>query len=405
MRHAHGLTAQAPRAIRGAVRAQTKTPAEVMAELNAGFTDFRARTDQRLQNVDAALADIAARGAAIGLNGGIGSRPDDPAYTETFASYFRTGQGEHELKLANAQGQRQLINAAMSEGTSSAGGYLAPTEWDRKVRQAQVATSPMRRLATVQVTTVGAYSSLWNDRVIGSGWVGETAARPETATPTLAPLTFGHGEIYANPAITQRLVDDAQLDLEAWLAAQVETEFNIQESIAFISGNGSNKPYGLLAYVTGGAAASVHPAGVLGSTTVAGATAITGDELVAFTYTLAAPYRQNATWLMNSSTAAYIAKLKDGDGAYLWRESFLIGQPATLLGRPVEIDESMPSMTSGLYPVAYGDFRAGYLINDRTGIRILRDPYTAKPYILYYTTKRVGGGVQDPTAIRLIKMA
>lgn len=405
MRHAHGLTvAPAPRAICGPLRAQT-TPAEMIQQLNAAFGDYRARNDQRFQNVDAALANLATGQAALGLNSGGSALPADPEYSQTFANYFRTGQNEADLKAANAQGQRQLINAAMSEGANSAGGYLAPTEWDRKVRQAQVATSPMRRLASVQVTTVAAFSSLWNDRAIGSGWVGETAARPETTTPALQPLTFGHGEIYANPAITQRLVDDAQLDVEAWLASQVEAEFNVQEGIAFISGNGTNKPYGLLQYVTGGAAASVHPGGVIGSTTVAGTTAVTPDELVDFSYSLTAPYRQNASWLMNSATAAKISKLKDGQGNYIWRESMIVGMPSTLLGRPVEIDENMPNMTTGNLPIAYGDFKAGYLINDRTGIRVLRDPYTSKPYILFYVTKRVGGGVQDPTAIRLVKMA
>lgn len=409
MTHARTLFASsaldaAPRAVRGPVWADASNdPKAAIAALSAAFEGFKTRYEG---NYQAAIDDINAKLAALGVNGaGLGRAPEDPQYTEIFASYFRSGQGERDLKDAQAQGRRQAIHAAMSVGTADAGGYLAPTEWDRKVREAQTAKSPMRRLASVQVTTVGAYTTLWNDGVIGSGWVGETAARPETTTPGLDPITFGHGEIYANPSTTQRLLDDADMDVEGWLATQVEKEFNAQEGIAFLSGNGTNKPYGLLAYVTGGAAAAVHPAGVIASTTVAGTTAITGDELVTFTYSLAAPYRQNASWLMNSATAANIAKLKDGDGNYLWRESFLIGQPATLLGRPVEIDENMPNMTTGAYPIVYGDFKAGYLINDRTGIRVLRDPFTNKPYVSFYSTKRVGGGVLDPNAFRLVKMA
>ncbi|MDP3675767.1 MAG: phage major capsid protein, partial [Novosphingobium sp.] len=216
---------------------------------------------------------------------------------------------------------------------------------------------------------------------------------------------FAAGEIYANPAITQRLLDDAHFNIEQWLADQLEAEFNKQETIAFISGDGTNKPRGLLTYVTGGASETTHPGGVLTVETAASATAVAADELVTLMYNLAAPYRQNATWLMNSVTGGEIARLKDANGAYIWRESFMVGQPPTLLGRPVEFDEAMPSSAAGLIAIAFGDFKSGYLINDRIGSRILRDPYTNKPFVQFYATKRVGGGVADPNAIRLLKMA
>lgn len=392
-----------PRALVGSVRAETST-ADLLNNISAGFEDFKRRYDGQLNDVEASLNE---KLAALGLNGafGGGSRPVDPEYSAAFASYFRKGDGEDVIKAANATGQRAQIYAAMSVGTADAGGYLAPVEWDRRISQAQTATSPMRRLASVQNTTVGAYTTLWNDNSWGTGWVGETAARPATTTPTLDPVTFDAGEIYANPAITQRLLDDAAFNVEEWLSTQLEAEFNKQENIAFLSGNGTNKPRGLLTYVTGGASADLHPGGNLTVVTVASPTAITFDELIGFMYGLAAPYRQNATWVMNSTTAATLSKLKDGDDNYLWRESVIAGQPATLLGRPVEFDEGMPSATAGLTPIAFGDFRAGYLINDRTGSRILRDPFTNKPYVQFYCTKRVGGGVMDPNAIRLIKMA
>lgn len=393
-----------PRALACNPRADADIGATIR-ELTQGFSAFKANYDGQLRDVEASLMEKITAGYVNGGGGDSGFRPADPEYSAAFANYFRKGDGEDVIKAANATGDRARIQAAMSVGTADQGGYLAPTEWDRRISQAQLATSPMRRLATVQATTVGAYSTLWNNRVWGSGWVGETAARPETTSPTLSPITFGHGEIYAMPAITQRLLDDAQFNIEQWLADQIEAEFNIQEGTAFLSGNGTNKPFGLLQYVTGGAAASQHPGGVLSTTTAASATVIASDELVTFTYALASPYRQNASWLMNSATAATIAKLKDGDGNYLWRETMAIGQPATLLGRPVEIDEGMPSIATGTLPIAFGDFKAGYLINDRTGSRILRDPYTSKPYVLFYTTKRVGGGVADPNALRLLKMA
>jgi len=188
--------------------------------------------------------------------------------------------------------------------------------------------------------------------------------------------------------------------VESWLKNSVREEFNRQEGIAFIAGDGTNKPAGLLTFAEGGVNAASHPAGALDVTEAA----ITVDGLIDFMYGLPAPYRQNATWLMNSLTAAVLTKLKDADGNLIWRESLIVGQPSTLLGRPVEIDEAMPAPTAGLMPIAFGDFKAGYLINDRIGTRVLRDPYTNKPYVMFYVTKRVGGGVLDPTAIRVLKV-
>ena len=210
----------------------------------------------------------------------------------------------------------------------------------------------------------------------------------------------------AMPAATQRLLDDAAINMESWLADSVDAEFSRQEDIAFISGDGVNKPRGLLTYIGGGASDGVHPGGNLTEFNSESATEIPGpDTLLDFKYTLAAPYRQNARWLMNSLTAATIAKFKDADNNYIWREGMVEGEPATLLGRPVTIDESMPDIGGNAFPVAFGDFQRGYLINDRIGTRILRDPYTNKPFVLFYVTKRVGGGLLDPNAIKLMKIA
>lgn len=400
-----------PRAVGGIVRAE-HDPKSILAQLNGAFEEFKRKHGDRQDRIEAALDAIMAGDATseLGGHGRLIAAPD-PDYSNAFASYFRKGADEQAIRDANATGNRAKIQAAMSVGTADAGGYLAPVEWDRKIAQALVATSPMRRLATVQSTTVGAYSTIWSDRVWGTGWVGETASRPETTTPGLDTVEFSHGEIYANPAITQRLLDDADFNVEQWLADQVDVEFGAQESIAFISGNGTNKPRGLLTYVTGGASAGIHPGGNL-TVVLSGQAATLGadvsgsiDTLISFAYSLPAPYRQNALWLMNSLTAATLAKFKDADGNLIWRESLIVGQPATLLGRPVEIDESMPNIGAGALPIAFGDFKRGYLINDRTGSRILRDPYTNKPYVMFYVTKRVGGGVADPNAIRLLKIA
>ncbi len=370
---------------------------EIQTILATRFGDH----DTQISNLTEAMQAIQTQvDAGGGVAAGFDHVPIDRDYSTAFASYFRQGDGEDTLRRANAIGERATVQAAMSIGDNSSGGYLAPVEWDRKLQQRQRSSSPMRRLAQVQTTTVGAYSTLWNGDTWGSGWVGETAARPQTTQPNLAPIVFEAGEIYANPAATQRLLDDAALNVENWLAESLEREFNRQEGIAFIAGDGVNKPAGLLTYATGGTNAAKHPGGAIAVVT----SAITIDALTDFIFGLDAAYRRNATWLMSSLTAAMIAKIKDADGRPIWQQSLLLGQPDMLLGRPVEIDEAMPAPTAGNLAIAFGDFRVGYLINDRIGTRILRDPYTNKPYVGFYATKRVGAGVLDPFALRFLRI-
>ena len=265
----------------------------------------------------------------------------------------------------------------------------------------------MRRISQVVTTGRAAYSTLWSGDQWGSGWVGETASRPATTTASLAPIVIPAGEIYAMPAATQPLLDDAAVDLDQWLSLNLSDGFSRQAGIAFVGGDGVNKPMGLLQYVPGDAGDDAHPGGNLSLTpSGAAAAAIAGaDVLVDLKYGLLAPYRQNATWLMNSQTGAVIAKMKDGDGAYISCEALLANESSTLLGRPVEIDENMPNIAAGATPIAFGDFHRGCLVNDRIGVRILRDPYSNKPFVMFYATKRVGEGLLDNQAIRLLKIA
>lgn len=373
-----------------------------MAELSKELSAFIGRRDETLDNVINSMAEIQNR---LNMGGGISSdiagASTDPEYTKAFAAHFRKGEGEEVLRQANASGDRAAIHAAMSVGDNSSGGYLAPVEWDRKISQAQLATSPMRRLASVVPSGVGAYSTIWNNDQWASGWTGESALRPATTTASLAPITFPTGEIYAMPVATQRLLDDANINAAGWLIDSIRTEFDRQEGIAFLSGNGVNKPSGLLTFAEGGINAASHPGGAIDVTEVA----ITVDTLIDLLYGLAAPYRQNATWLMSSLTAAMLSKMKTADGDLIWRESLMVGQPATLLGRPVEIDEAMPGPVAGNLAIAFGDFRQAYVINDRLGTRILRDPFTNKPFVMFYVTRRVGGGLLDPNAMRFLKVA
>lgn len=406
MNHSLGFHRVVPRAIGGRRVFAATDSAAVIAQLSAAFEDFKKRHDGRDSAVQSALDGMEARIAALQAGGsvvGAASRPVDAGYTSIYASWFRNGAGEREIVEANRTGERAQIQAAMSAGANEAGGYLAPVEWDRTIIKALRSVSPMRRLATVIPTTVRGYTSVWNLNQWGSGWVGEAAPRPVTTNTQLASVPYLHGEIYANPAITQQLLDDADFNIEQWLADEVAEEFAAQEGIAFISGNGVNKPQGLLTYTD--TEAPIHPGGALTVVPSGAAATLVADGLIDFVYKLPAPYRQNARWLMASTTAAVIRKMKDGQDNYLWQPATVAGQPDTLLGFPVEMDENMPAVAANALPIAFGDFKRGYVINDRTGSRVLRDPYTNKPYVNFYTTKRVGGGVRDPKAIILMKVA
>jgi HK97 family phage major capsid protein len=240
-----------------------------------------------------------------------------------------------------------------------------------------------------------------------TGWVGETDARTETTSPTLAELTFPAMELYAMPAATATLLEDSAVNIDEWIASEVELTFAEQEGAAFVTGDGSNKPKGFLDFTTVANASWVW--GQIGhvATGVAGdfAASDPSDNLVDLVYALKAGYRQNGAFVMNRKTQAAVRKFKDSSGGYLWQPPAQAGGRASLMTFPVVEAEDMPDIAADSLSVAFGDFRRGYLIVDRQGVRVLRDPFTAKPYVLFYTTKRVGGGVQDFDAIKLLKFA
>ncbi len=239
------------------------------------------------------------------------------------------------------------------------------------------------------------------------GWVGETAARPQTNSPVLDSLSFPAAELYAMPAATPVLLEDTAVNIDDWLAAEVEQAFAEQEGAAFVAGDGTNKPKGFLSYTT--VANASWEWGKIGFI----ATGVDGDWpasnpsdiLVDLVYAVRAGYRQNGSFVMNRKTQAAVRKFKDSTGHYLWQPPAVAGGRASLMTFPMVEAEDMPDIDDDSYSVAFGDFRRGYLIVDRQGVRVLRDPYSAKPYVLFYTTKRVGGGVQDFDAIKLLKFA
>ncbi|RSV41526.1 phage major capsid protein [Sphingomonas sp. ABOLE] len=413
-----------PRALVAAtVRADANTdPKAMIAQLQNAHNEFKATIESNLgakaddaavkakletinatlNTLETALNDHAAKLAAASLNGGTNVAPSDPEYTNAFASFMRAGGREEEFKLAAEQ--KKGPRAAMSEGVPADGGLLTPVEWDRTISGRLKLITPMRAESTVITISKAGFTKLFTDRGVGSGWVGETAARPATATPQFTALAFGLGQLYANAAASQDVLDDAEIDLESWLTGEIDTEFSRQEGIAFVAGDGTNKPYGFLNYATGGSAAARHPWGAIEVLTSGDAAKFTTDKVIDAVYKLPAIYTPNAKFFTNRSSLGAIRKLKDGQGNYIWQPTFVAGQPSTLAGYPVVDMPDMPNAAAGNNAMAFGDMRETYLVIDRIGFRVLRDPYTNKPYISFYCTKRVGGGVKNPDAMKVIQI-
>jgi HK97 family phage major capsid protein len=312
-----------------------------------------------------------------------------------FDGYLKTGQSFGlELK------------AGLSTASNSAG-YVVPEQTERAIERRLMAGSPMREIATVRTVGAGVFRKPVSTAGVASGWVAETAARPETDPATLALLEFPSADLYANPAATQSLLDDALIDLDEWLAAEVEDAFAAQETTAFVTGDGVNKPRGFLSYPIVADASAVW--GEIGSVAsgAAGAFAQNSptDRLIDLVYAPKAQYRPNGRFVMNRKTVSAVRKFKDADGNYIWQPAQRAGETASLLGYRVTEIETMPDIAANSAAIAFGDFQRGYLIVDRAGVRVLRDPYSAKPYVLFYTTKRAGGGVQNFDAIKVMKFS
>lgn len=298
---------------------------------------------------------------------------------------------------------------AMSGASDAAGGYAVPEEIDAAIERTLSAISPIRAIASVVKVGTAGYRKLVTSGGTPSGWVAEDAGRPETDTPTFNEIAPPFGELYANPAASQAMLDDAAFDVEAWLAEEIAREFARAEGAAFVAGNGVNRPKGFLAAPNSAAVDGVRAFGTLQfvKTGAAGAFAASdpGDVLIDLVQALRSPYRQGAVFVMNSATAARIRKFKTDDGAFLWQPGLVTGQPDTLLGYPVVEAEDMPDMAADALSIAFGNFKAGYLIAERTETHILRDPFTNKPFVHFYATRRVGGQLMNSEAIKLLRFA
>jgi len=358
-------------------------------------------TNDKVERINSALDEqkrmldaLQRKAARPPLGGGEPAFPSE--HKAAFENYVRRGD-ERRLQALDAK--------AMSIGSGPDGGYLVPPETEAAIGARMRDISPIRSIAGVRQVSGSVLKKPYSIGGPAVGWVGETDARPQTTSSTLAELEFPTMELYAMPAATAALLEDSVVDIDQWIATEVEAAFAEQEGAAFVAGDGNNKPRGFLDHTA--VAETSWSWGNLGyvATGVDGALPASdpSDVLIDTVYALKAGYRQNASWIMNRKTQASIRKIKDADGNYIWQPPAAVGQRAMLMGFPLVEAEDMPDIASDEMAVAFGDFRRGYLVVDRTGVSVLRDPYSAKPYVLFYTTKRVGGGVQDFDAIKLLK--
>jgi HK97 family phage major capsid protein len=324
----------------------------------------------------------------------------DVPHTKAFNAYLRSGDDD---------GLRGLVleGKALSTAVSADGGFLIDPKTADTIKSMLSSTSSIRSIANVVNVEATSFDVLIDRSDVGSGWATETAATTETATPTIERISIRLHQLSAMPKASQRLLDDSAFDVEGWLAGKIAERFTRAEAAAFVNGDGVDKPKGILlpakvanaswtwgslGYVPTGAAADF-------------ATTNSVDCIVNLIYGLAADYRANATFVMNSKTAGAVRKMKDADGRFMWSDGLAAAEPARLMGYPVMIAEDMPDVGANTYPMAFGDFTAGYTIAERPDVRILRDPFSAKPHVLFYALKRVGGDISDYAAIKLLKVA
>jgi HK97 family phage major capsid protein len=300
-----------------------------------------------------------------------------------------------------------LEGKGLNTAVAAEGGYLVDPQTAETIRSSLKSTSSLRAIANVVQVEATSFDVVIDHSDVGTGWATEASAVTETAAPQIERISIPLHELSAMPKASQRLLDDSAFDVEGWLAGRIADKFARAEAAAFVGGDGVGKPRGFL---TGTKVAQASWAwGSLGyiATGTAGDFSATNpaDAIVDLVYALDATYRANASFVMNSKTAGAVRKMKDADGRFLWSDGLAAGEPARLMGYPVLIAEDMPDIGANAYAIAFGDFAAGYTVAERPDLRVLRDPFSAKPHVLFYATKRVGGGVSDFAAIKLLKFA
>ncbi len=384
--------------IRGiqAVRADLD-PKAVLTDLTKAFAEFKAGSDSRIDH----LERLVARGGHSygGDGGGLGNdnSPAKAEHVKAFDAWFRFG--------VDAGLKDKEVQAGLRTNSDPDGGYLVPETLDRNLDRVASSAVAMRRLANIVTISEGEYKRPISQGGTGAGWVGETDDRNATDSPGLAMFNPAWCELSCMPEVTQKLLDLAGFDVGAWLVDEIGIAENELEGAAFITGNGVGRPKGILAYET--VANASWSFGKVGFVVSGSASALnSSDRLIDLQHALRPVYRQNGVFLMNDTTWSIVRKFKDGDGAYIWRPGLEPGAPDMLLGKPVEIDDFMPNIGAGAFPIAFGDFTRAYTIGNHTaGRRLIRDELTRKGWVRFYMSKRVFGGLHNTEAIKLLKVA
>ena len=400
------MTETKARAGEGLSPAQTtiQTPAaEAKAAMTGFLSEFNRFQDEvksTLKHQEERLTMLNAKTMSYGRPALSARAEVEAPHQKAFNAYLRSGDDDGLRGLT-------LEGKAMSTAVAADGGYLVDPQTADRIRSMLFATSSLRSIANVVQVEATSFDVIVDRSEVGSGWATETAATTETATPIIERISIKLHELAAMPKASQRLLDDSAFDVEGWLAEKIATRFIRAEAAAFINGDGVDKPKGILlptkvanaswtwgnlGYVPTGAAAdfaAVNPA----------------DCIVNLVYALGADYRANAAFVMNSKTVGAVRKMKDADGRFLWSDGLAAGEPSRLMGYPVLVCEDMPDIAANAFAIAFGDFRAAYTIAERPDLRILRDPFSAKPNVLFYANKRVGGDITDFAAIKLLRVA
>ncbi|WP_297775532.1 phage major capsid protein [uncultured Roseovarius sp.] len=361
------------------------------------FSGFRAEIHNRLQQQEEKMTMFERKSIALARPHLAATSDGSAPHRKAFDAYLRGGDDDGLRGL-------ELEGKALNTAIAGEGGYLVDPQTAETIRSVLSTTASIRAVANVVAVEASSFDVLVDHTDVGHGWATESGTVPESDTPVIDRISIALHELSALPKASQRLLDDSAFDVEGWLAGRIADKFARAEAAAFVAGDGVDKPRGFLTHPS--VDNDVWVWGNLGYVPTGVAGAIAGpDPIVDLVYALGAQYRANGTFVMNSKTAGTIRKMKDADGRFLWSDGLAAGEPARLMGYPVLIAEDMPDIATGANAIAFGDFHAGYTVAERPDLRVLRDPYSAKPHVLFYATKRVGGDVSDFKAIKLLKFA
>jgi HK97 family phage major capsid protein len=381
-----GEAAQLRTALEGFVTEIKTFRADVMGNLK--------EQDERLTMLDRKFSTKTARPVLAQADAGEG------LHLKAFDTYLRSGDDDALRGLV-------LEGKGLNTAVNAEGGFLVDPQTSDRIHAVLMSASSIRSVANVVRVEAGSYDVLVDHGDVGSGWATEASTITETGTAAIDRISVRLHELSAMPKASQRLLEDSAFDVEGWLAERIAQKFARAEAAAFISGDGTDQPRGFLDHtIVAEGTETWGELGYVATGTAGDFDAVNpADAIVDLVYALDAAYRANATFVMNSKTAGAVRKMKDADGRFLWSDGLAAGEPARLMGYPVLIAEDMPDIAADAHAIAFGDFRAGYTVAERPDLRVLRDPFSAKPHVLFYATKRVGGDVTDFSAIKLLRFS